>query len=76
MDTRQELKKIQSINNATKEILTKEGNGRRRALKVVAGIVVIAVAGAIVGILRIFPTGQEPTSTTPNAREHLAGGST
>jgi len=47
----------------------KEGNGRRRALKVIAGVVVVAIAGAVVGILRIFPAGQEPTPTTSNTEE-------
>ena len=42
----------------------KEGNGRRRALKVIAGVVVVAIASAVVGILKIFPTGQEPVATT------------
>ena len=40
----------------------KEGNGRRRALKVIAGVVVVAIASVVVGILKIFPTGQEPAS--------------
>ena len=41
-----------------------EGNSRRRALKVIGGVVVVAIAGAVVGILKIFPTGQEPAPTT------------
>ena len=45
----------------------KEENGRRRALKVIAGVVVVAIAGAVVGILKIFPTGQAPASTTSTA---------
>jgi arsenite oxidase small subunit len=38
--------------------------GRRRTLKVIAGVVVVAIAGAVVGILKILPTGQEPAPTT------------
>ena len=47
----------------------KDGKGRRKTLKVIVGVVVVAIAGAIVGILKMFPTGQEsaPTTSTTSA---------
>ena len=41
---------------------------RRRFLKIVAGVVIVAAAGLVAGILKLFPSNQEPTTTSSNTQ--------